>query len=74
LIWVFKKKLQFELLEGIDALIQTGSLRPTHKSKAENRSFESIASAISVSTAGGSVDCEGTNNEEGRYERRFISI
>jgi len=72
LISVFKKRLQSELSEAIAAIStdDTGCafFRRTHKSKEENRSIESIASALTVSTEGGSVDCEAAVEEQSNYE------
>jgi hypothetical protein len=71
LISVFKKKLQSKLVEAIQATSAGDKrFRPTHKPKGENRSFESIASAITVSTEGGSVDCEAAVKEH--YEPASI--
>jgi hypothetical protein len=71
LISVFKKKLQRELSQAIK-MVDTGAPgrndRPTHKSKQENRSLESIGSAISVSTGGVSAGCTTIVKEQGRYK------
>jgi hypothetical protein len=64
LIAVFKKKLQSEIIEAMrESSAGSKMFRPAHKSKEENRSFESIASAMTVSTEGGSVDCEAAVKE-----------
>jgi hypothetical protein len=72
LILDFTTKLQSELLEAMNVISagdnEPGSIRPTHKSKKENQSFESIASAITVSTEGGSVDAEYADDLQNKYD------
>jgi hypothetical protein len=64
LISAFARKLGRELDQAIGGY---RSFRPTHKSKGETRSFESIASALTVSTEGGSAGCESMNKETDTY-------
>lgn len=65
---MFKKRLRSELSEAIAAtsVDDMGRVlfRCTHKSKEENRSVESIASDLTVSTEGGSVDCKAVVTEQ----------
>jgi hypothetical protein len=64
LIAVFKQKLQSELIKTMrEGSLGGKSFRPTHRSREENRSVESIASAITVSSQGGSADCEAAVKE-----------
>ena len=70
MISVFKKKLNSELSEAIRNFRtnESNSFQPTHKSKQENHSFESIASALSVSTGAVSADCTTALKEQAEYK------
>lgn len=75
---VFKKRLQSKV-SGAIAVINKVDMghaffRRTHKSKEENCSIESIASALSVSTVGSSVDCEAAVTEQSIYEYILITV
>jgi hypothetical protein len=61
---MFTRKLRWELEKAIGGY---RVFRPTHKSKGETCSFESIASTLTISTEGGSAGCESMNKEVDTY-------
>jgi hypothetical protein len=67
---VFMMKLQDELKAAFNVMgkLNAEPFQPSHKSKGDNLSHESVNSTLTISTAGGSADGEGAANEDRKYE------